>query len=219
MSSAQQDPPVQNLSPKNSSPQNLWRKRLPVIGLMVVFFAPVIVAYGYLSTGYYQTLGTKNKGNLIEQPIDFNQIGLKRANGEPISTQTLHSNWWLVYRLPEQCLDACQQRLLQIRQAIQAIGSDKSRVRPLILRSSQRPHPELEYWKEQTPHVVVAQVSAQDLQEKVMSKAPLESLIVMDPLGFGMLHFETVTDPDKAIQQAKQLVKDVKYLLKVSRIG
>lgn len=209
---------------ENTAPQIPWRNRLPAIGLMLVFFAPVVISYILLQTGWYQNLGTSNRGAFFSSPLDFKTLSMEQLEA-PFSHEQLTENWWFAYVLPEKCETACEQRLLQIRQSIQALGPEKHRVKPLILRTSHEVHEPLSHWMKKETRAEVVYVKQSQLenfleQEKLKNDNDFtDDLIIIDPMGLGMLHYAPVKEASEAIQQAKKLVKDVKHLLKVSRIG
>ena len=209
---------------ETTASQAVWRKRIPALGLMLVFFAPVVISYILLQTGWYQNMGTSNRGSFFTSPLDFKQLPLEQKSGQ-FSEDQLNENWWFAYILPEKCETACEQRLLQIRQSIQALGPEQHRVKPLILRTSHQNHAALEHWMKEETKAEIVHVDQKKLDaflEKESLKNSLEftkDLIIIDPMGLGMLHYAPVEEATTAIQQAKKLVKDVKHLLKVSRIG
>ena len=190
------------------------------IAMMVVFLAPVIIAYLLLETGLYQQFGTANRGILLEPPTNLlGQID--------VPVKQLREHWWLAYKMPEQCQEQCQQRLLQLRQSIQTLGPEQHRVRPLILTNEASDLENLQIWSDQLKEHQLKSLQVNttkteaELFENDQQTHELSSggLYIVDPMGYIMLYYAPVKDADAAISQAKSLLKDLKYMLKVSRIG
>ncbi len=208
------------------------------IAMMIVFLAPVIIAYTLLNTGIYHNFGTSNHGVLLDPPVNITELSWTDQNQTGIPISQLQKNWWLVYHMPTTCEQACEQRLLQLRQSIQTLGPEKNRVKPLIVITHHSDIKALNIWSEQLTHIKkdfliaqlitppVTQLELQTTQkntENFFKGTQLNltdgGLYIVDPMGFAMLYYSPVTDEADAISQAKSLIKDLKYLLKVSRIG
>lgn len=206
------------------------------IAMMVVFIAPVAIAYILLKTGIYQSFGTSNRGLLLDPPISVTaepwiELDLE-SKGDAVTAETLSKSWWLAFEMPRVCDVTCEQRLLQIRQSLQALGPDQQRVRPLIITHANSDLKTLKMWEEQVALIGTKVLQIQHLalanpvegtQENLLhnkgSDVDTGGLYIVDPMGFVMLYYAPAKTADDAIPQAKSLIKDLKYLLKVSRIG
>ncbi|HBF09524.1 MAG TPA: hypothetical protein DHW71_15345 [Gammaproteobacteria bacterium] len=208
--------------------------------MMLVFLAPVVIAYILLKTGIYQNFGTSNKGLLIDPPLQISDYAPSWIDQDQsvIDKTALSESWWLAYEMPTQCESRCEQRLLQIRQSIQTLGPDQNRVKPLIITHADSDFKKLKVFTDQldsnkSDYLVIhpAQTNEHKIttfdtfMQKHVEVTSLKDMIqagglyIVDPMGFSMLYYAPVIEPQEAISQAKSFVKDLKYLLKVSRIG
>jgi cytochrome oxidase Cu insertion factor (SCO1/SenC/PrrC family) len=227
--------PIRSNSPHSNSgnPNAAIKNRKAAIAMMVVFLAPVLIAYILLNTGIYQSFGTSNRGVLLDPPMNITELQWSDDQQTPISTKVLSANWWLVYHMPETCTEVCEQRLLQLRQTVQTLGPEAHRVKPLVVIEPTSDLNTLKVWRDQLSHIKKEYLIAQSAQatnpdKQGSSEAFFKGsqpkladggLYIVDPMGFAMLYYAPVTGAEDAISQAKSLIKDLKYLLKVSRIG
>lgn len=194
------------------------------IAMLLVFIAPVVIAYLLLNTGVYLNFGTSNRGVLLDPPANITQLSWVDLTEQQIAPSTLSAHWWLVYYLPQVCDAACEQRLLQLRQSIQTLGPEQNRVKPMLIVSAQSDQKALNTWREQLIRLKHDFITAQPAAPESLLQGPQKQLqkgglYVVDPMGFAMLYYAPVLNSDDALAQAKSLIKDLKYLLKVSRIG
>lgn len=202
------------------------QNRRTLILTLLAFALPAALAYLVHVTGFWQMRGTVNNGVLINPPINFDQLTLT-----PINTSEARfdrqSQWWLVYAGPETCGKACENSLMQIRQTQAATGPEQKRVSMLYVAHQNSDPKALQWVKENAPEMVMVSVDQTQWQELMTGGLINQTgdisnagqIFVVDPMGAVFMTYPAVTDEQQAIQQGKGLLKDLKRVLKLSRIG
>lgn len=200
-------------------PQARRRSRIKLLSIFAIFAVPLILASVYLhmirnSGG---SLGDTSRGQLISPAVPLTEFSLQHDDAD-FTLDTVRGSWTLLYMPEGQCLETCELNLYHMRQVRLALNHRMDRVQRAVLLSSaeqldaqlRSAHPGL--------IAVTGTASAQAaLRDQVMSAQssmePLaDAIYLIDPLGNVMLRFP----PDLA---PKSMLKDLKHLLKVSRIG
>ena len=211
------------------------RKRF--LWIIACFGIPLILAIIWLQVVRTQggTWGNTSRGELIHPALPLEEFSLNQfivknegdtpeeAFREPAETFTVEGFrkiWSLVY-LPEgACTEACEKNYYHMRQVRLALNNRMSRVqRVTVLESPQQLSDELlsEHLglrvlsgDDEKVAVLRDQIKAAE-EERKMDKLP-DAIYVIDPFGNVMMRFAPDLDPGK-------MLKDLKHLLKVSRIG
>jgi len=175
--------------------------------LLIVFISPVILsAMFYLKRDTWQ-LNTLHYGQLLSPPLTFNHI--KFTGGEPRSeiNNKFQGQWLMMYVAPDICELDCDMSLYKMRQVRLALGKNMERINRLVIDISPPMNKHLK-----------------DLLKNVYQKTPIlftsfypkaltpGHLYIVDPLGNIILDYSPQNKP-------KHLLKDMKRLLKASRIG
>ncbi|RUO76029.1 hypothetical protein [Idiomarina seosinensis] len=178
---------------------SLNRSRRTLLIVLVAFLLPVIVAWVVLNQHWYQA-GT-NKGTLIANPVS-----LQEATDLP-------DGWKLAYLAPASCEQRCQNAIFVMNQVDVAVGKDSDRLTPIVLSESKGPSAE-QYSNQFDIQTMVAPKLIDTLSE-----LPEASLFIIDPLNNVMLYYPTHTDKEAMILEGKNVLADIRKLLKLSRIG
>lgn len=188
------------------------RGRLMLVGLVVIFALPAIIAKTVLDQHWY-TAGVTNSGDLVEPRVTLEEFGIALNTEEP--------GWVIAYIAPSVCDGLCQQQLHYVNQSYLALGKNKERVTPLILQNKSTTPNEA---KALTDNLEASELEHSELQTHLGSKA-LEStfgtasIVVIDPLGQLVMVYSSVEQPQELIAQSKGLIHDLRKLLKLSRVG
>jgi hypothetical protein len=189
------------------------RQRRVLIGLALLFFAPVGLSF-YLYYGHstLQPGRRVNVGELVQPPRPLPASGLTRADGGAGGADLLLRKWTLLYVGAGACDARCREALYDTRQVRLALDRDMDRVQRLFIASGAccdtallAAHPDL----------VVVRQDAAALPLLALLPAPAgESgrVFVIDPLGNLMMYY----DPDA---KPKGMLEDLKRLLRLSHIG
>jgi hypothetical protein len=178
---------------------SLNRSRRTLIIVLIAFLLPVIIAWIILDQHWYQA-GT-NKGTLLAEPVTLGQA------------DELPDGWKLAYIAPEQCQERCQNVLFVMNQIDVALGKDTDRVTPVVLTNSavadvREFHSEFHFTQLQQPQLI-----------DQLNGLPAGSLFIIDPLNNVMLYYPSHDDQQTMILEGKNVLADLRKLLKLSRIG
>ena len=186
-------------------PQHDRRQRRLLVGLAILFFAPIAVSF-YLYYGHsaLQPLGRVNRGILIEPP--------RALPAGAIPT----GKWTLLYVGSGECAAICQRKLYETRQVRLALDRDLPRVQRVFVASD--PCCDAAFLKAQHPDLLTLRADAERpllavLPTATANGAPVpDRVYVVDPLGNLFMFYEADAPP-------KGLLEDMKRLLKLSHIG
>ena len=202
------------------SEQERAASRKKLVMIFALFFVPL-----FLATIWMQMVkagggswGNTSRGELISPAVPIEAFALTDSvSGEIFDLDALRGKWTILYKPDSQCADDCEKTLYDIRQARLALNHRMERVQRVVL---------LEQNDTLSAAVLEQQLGLQVLtiskesgslssqitaaQEKMEIKSGL--IYLFDPLGNLMMRYT-------ADQLPRPLFKDLKHLLKVSRIG
>ncbi|WP_341502718.1 hypothetical protein [Gallaecimonas sp. GXIMD4217] len=160
---------------------------------LALFLLPLVLARLAFHQGWLQGGATVNKGQLINPPLAA--ATLFEDDGK----------WRLIYVQPAQCDAACEQSLFILGQTHLALGKELDRVQPLVLGAGN---------VDPADHAGL-------VFRPVAEVAPLAPgrLFLADPRGFVMLSYQPVAERQAALALGKDMLSDLKKLLKLSQIG
>ncbi|WP_025738904.1 hypothetical protein [Salinivibrio socompensis] len=170
--------------------------RITVVVLIGVFVLPVVVAKLVLEQSWYQK-GVTNYGQFLAEPVTLNWLAEK-------------GQWRLVYAVPEPCGAQCEQALFQLTQIPIAVGKERDRVTSIAVTRTARREPDVLTWQ------TLNAAQQEDLQQPPF--AP-HSLYLSDPMNNVVLAYPISDDNTQWVAQGKGLLRDLKRLLKLSKVG
>lgn len=197
------------------------RQRRVLVGLALMFFAPLAVAF-YL---YYGPLDWRpghrvNHGDLIDPPRPLPDVTLPTAGREDAghtSPQWLKGKWTLLYVGDGQCAARCRETLYNSRQVRLALNREMDRVQRVFIAEGaccdrmflETEHPDL--------ITVLATADAAPLLDRLptvdgIPPSHADRIYIIDPLGNLMMSFAPDAKP-------KGLLTDLKRLLNLSHVG
>jgi hypothetical protein len=212
------------------------RQRRVLIGLALLFFAPLGLAfYLYYGHGAWHPGGRVNAGELVSPARPLPALALPLWNSDAAATagytdpNFLKGHWTFLYVGSGRCDAACQGRLYDTRQVRIALDRDMKRVQRVFIADAECCDPQ--YLREQHPDIIAVRASAGaapllallTVNEDLGSDGPgrqrpgrppfAESRVyLVDPLGNLMMSY-----PPEA--KAKGMLEDLKRLLRLSSIG
>jgi hypothetical protein len=189
------------------------RQRRVLIGLALLFFAPLALAfYLYYGYGTWRPGGRVNAGELIEPARPLPSLALPLFGSGNTLPNFLKGKWTLLYVQNNTCGQSCQKDLYDTRQVRLALDRDMNRVQRVLIADAGCC--DMKALREQHPDLVTIRASAAD--------APLLALLphrdnaarfyLIDPLGNLMMCYS-------ADANAKGMLEDLKRLLQLSSIG
>ncbi|MDX2319117.1 MAG: hypothetical protein QNK26_00795 [Moritella sp.] len=180
-------------------------QKKPLVIMFSLFIAPILVAKLVLVNDWYQGAET-NTGQLISPPLTLASapkawLLLYNPNHDP-STSSNNSQ-------TDSCSAVCKQSLWQIQQVHTLLAAEGSRVKRYVTAL-----PTLESDKIDTLALTKLSLSTLNQQQLVT-----DTLYLVDPLGNIFMHYQFPADKTAALKISAGLLKDLKRLLKISKIG
>ena len=200
------------------------RQRRVLIGLALIFFAPLGLAfYLYYGPGTWHPGGRVNAGVLVEPARPLPALTLPILGGGDTTANFLKGKWTLLYVDLGPCAELCRARLYDTRQVRLALDRDMKRVQRVWIANVECC--DAQFLRDQHPDLITIRGSAAAApllallppsdtssagEASFASKAPPVYLI--DPLGNLMMFYPAET-------KSKGILQDMKRLLRLSSIG
>lgn len=177
--------------------------RLTMYAVFCVTAVPLMVAMVMYFNLWGVPDGRTNFGQLLLPPNQLEQTQLVDKEQMPWSQVDADKRWLVVYLTSQKCDESCQEATYLLRQINIALGKEAHRVTRLLVDQTGAYNTLLE---KEYPALIQLTSQAVDVFEKG------EGIYFVDPLGNIMMFYtkEFV---------GKQLLKDLKKLLKNSNIG
>ncbi len=196
--------------------ENKTKSRSYLIGLFVVFFGPLFFAmWLFYVPNSWLSSATQNHGTLIQPAQPLNEFELLALDGNDWSHDQFAGHWTLLYIGDESCDLYCEASLFKMRQVRLTLGRDSQRVqiKYLGIQTNQNsaaidriflkyPRMKVSWFDKQAVDGALPQLKDQ----------PTHQIYVIDPLGNLMMWYSKDAT-------SKGMKKDLKRLLKVSKIG
>ena len=188
----------------NANPARDRRQRRILIGVGLMFFAPLAISFIlYYGHGWHPG-GQVNHGELIQPPRPLPDAGLPAPH-------SLQHKWTMLYVQHGPCDALCLKRLYDMRQVRTALDRDMERVQRVLIADAdccdeQKMH-------ELHPDLITAPTGAS--VEALLNLLPDSSthrIYLVDPLGNVMMSYAADAPP-------KGMLEDMKRLLRLSQIG
>lgn len=185
-----------------------------------VLFGPIVFAYHLVQKGHANQFRLTNHGDLISPPVSITSTSFyDLTKKQDLPGKSLYGKWWLVYVSPSKCQQTCHDVIYNLRQIRTALGKDASRLERLFIA-----HPNCDmsvcetYLSESYPDMLRVKIAEQDfntLFDAINNPSDREmvgEIYIIDPKGNIMMHYA-------ADAPSRDILSDVKRLLKVSKIG
>ena len=182
--------------------------RIHLLLVAAVFAGPLaLAAWMYYSNSSLAPDSGTNKGALLLPTISL-RAALPRSDLHKIAPD----QWLMLYANPAGCDDACRDALIRLRQSRLMLGKDMPRVARVFLHADSAP----DTVSPEQQHAGLITVSDKDLGALLEAKRPAQlrsgGYYLIDPLGNLVMYFPPELNP-------KDMVGDIKHLLKLSQIG
>lgn len=211
-------------SPNTTSSKTAANRRVLLLTALV-FILPVIIAYVLLKTGWYSSAGTSNKGILIDPPISFDDLQLTNLDGKPAAAEQFRKKWWILYIIPSQCEAACRNSLYLMRQTHQALGPDQPRVAEMVITTqgvSDEVKALLDKEFSSATRLTADAANVNQVLGSALNGEPASNaghLFLVDTMGAVFMHYPAYADEQESILKGRNLLNDLKKVLKISKIG
>lgn len=184
--------------------------------LFAVGFGPMILATVMYYTGWFNPTGYSNHGELIQPPFPVAELRLSDPEGDPLADQfgpELEEPEWMLLVVAEDCGAACEELLYRTRQVNIALGKNANRVNrsAWLGRISDK-------LDQRWPDEYSAMLRLDRIQGAEPSWPPgvdpgqTPRILVVDPFGNIVIHYGSE-------HTGKEMLNDLKHLLKLSQIG
>lgn len=180
------------------------RLKTPLI-FIVIFALPVVLAKLALDQGWFNYAST-NRGELINPPISLEG-----------AANNLEQKWHLLYVLPQKCEQDCQNAIYSLNQVWLALGREMDRVQPTVIHTAKSDTEALTSLGD-NPNVRLLLLDDQNVN-KVFEGASLDGMFLSDTLGNVILRYPLSEEKQQAVLTSRDMLADLKKLLKLSRIG
>jgi cytochrome oxidase Cu insertion factor (SCO1/SenC/PrrC family) len=205
-------------APVSSDAARDRRQRRVLIGLAVLFFAPIGLSF-YL---YYGHSGLEpgrrvNFGELVQPPRPLPAVALTLTDGRTTGSDVFMHKWTLLYVGPGNCDARCRTALYDTRQVRLALDRDMDRVQRLFVAAT--PCCDEGFLRATHPDLITVRADA--AAAPLLADLPTPDSIpadtagrvyVIDPLGNLMMYYRPDAKP-------KGMLEDLKRLLRLSHIG
>ncbi|MFV8572215.1 hypothetical protein ACNQ6O_13495 [Marinobacter sp. SBS5] len=198
------------------SAEQVRRGRRTAILLFAVGFGPMVLATIMFYTGWLNPAGITNSGELLQPVVSVQTLNLETVSGEPLAERfgvEKVDPQWLMLVAAGNCTEACEKLLYLARQVNIALGKNA----PRVSRAA---------WLGTTPAALEARWNEEYQRMERLQQVPGTTpvwpegvnpdtearILLIDPFGNVMMHYG-------AEHTGKQMLKDLKQLLKLSQIG
>jgi len=172
-------------------------KRPVILALVVVFVLPLVAAKAVLELGWF-TAGSTNKGALLRPP-------------QALPGTAADGKWHIAYLLPQQCGQRCRHALITLRQGYLALGREQRRVESWLLLTDLSDPQILT-----GPLPLELQLRPLPPGDRPDSLARPGTLFLVDPGGYLVLSYQLTGDRHQDLLIGKDLLSDLRRLLKLS---
>jgi hypothetical protein len=197
---------------------NTRSNRLPLVGLFVLFAAPLAAAFWlYYGTGW-RPGQTTNHGTLITPVRELPALTYAQPPARAAVEKLFAGTWSLVVVADGRCDEVCRTALVYARQTFIGMGRLSARMQRVLLATGQCC--DRAYLAKEHDGLRVVDLTGDDVlgaaRDPLLGAFPAErqgeQIFVVDPLGNLMMRYDTSLDP-------KGLREDLKKLLDLSHIG
>jgi cytochrome oxidase Cu insertion factor (SCO1/SenC/PrrC family) len=181
-------------------------------------------AFPYIAgTLYFQfrdslPVNSNNYGELVQPAREIPHIEITQSDGTVKKLSDYEKKWLMLYVLDRRCEEDCRKNLYYMRQIRKAMAQDRFRInRLLLVEGASGIDAELQQLMADYPGVDIATVNPQSKQSfyavlKDEGQNNFGKILLIDPMGNYMMKYDPQPDPEKVL-------KDIKKLLSISRIG
>lgn len=198
---------------ENNDLQQRGRKKL--LGIFLAFFGPLALAiFLFANLDMWNPETTGNHGTLMQPVRPLSELDLQTASDKKITLDDVRGRWTLVFIGKGDCDLLCQTDLFKIRQARAALGRDLLRMQYLYVALDDTAWKAARMIQTEHPKMMLGKVALSKSPEQAAAfdVHPVGNIYLLDPYGNLVLRYDDTAT-------TKGIIKDLKRLLRVSKIG
>ena len=180
----------------------------------LIFLTPIIVLFASSAMFYsgYSPQGTVNKGTLLPEPIQLSELQLDVVSG-PLKDE-FPGKWSIVQFVSGDCTEKCWGTLYSSRQINIRLAKNSDRVVRYLINvgANNLSNQSIKKISEQYPLLNTGIIKGDLLPLSVTKKLQDSPYILFDPLGNGILIYDSTLP-------SGELLEDIKKVLQNSKIG
>ena len=180
----------------------------------LIFLTPIIVLFASSAMFYsgYSPQGTVNKGTLLSEPIQLSELQLDVVSG-PLKDE-FPGKWSIVQFVSGDCTEKCWETLYSSRQINIRLAKNSDRVVRYLINvgANNLSNQSIKKISEQYPLLNTGIIKGDLLPLSVAKKLQDSPYILFDPLGNGILIYDSTLP-------SGELLEDIKKVLQNSKIG
>lgn len=198
------------------SPDQVRRGRRTALLLFAIGFGPMIFATIMYYTGWLHPESRSNHGELIQPAVPVAELNLVDSDGDPLQNRfgaDLQEPRWLMVVTARSCGEECEQLLYLARQVNIALGKNANRMGRAAWLGEVPPALQ-ERWSDEYSSMERLQLAPGAAAAWPEGVDPSEQprILLMDPFGNVMMHYGSE-------HTGKEMLEDLKHLMKLSQIG
>ncbi len=180
----------------------------------LIFLTPIIVLFASSAMFYsgYSPQGTVNKGTLLDEPIELGELKLDVVSG-PLKEE-FPGKWSIVQFVSGDCTEKCWETLYSSRQINIRLAKNSDRVVRYLINvgTNNLSNKSIERISEEYPLLNTGIIDSDLVPLSVTKKLQDSPYILFDPLGNGILIYDSTLP-------SGELLEDIKKVLQNSKIG
>ena len=184
------------------------------LGASLIFLTPIIVLFASSAMFYsgYSPQGTVNKGTLLDEPIELGELKLDVVSG-PLKEE-FPGKWSIVQFVSGDCTEKCWETLYSSRQINIRLAKNSDRVVRYLINvgTNNLSNQSIERISEEYPLLNTGIIDSDLVPLSVTKKLQDSPYILFDPLGNGILIYDSTLP-------SGELLEDIKKVLQNSKIG
>jgi hypothetical protein len=193
--------------------------RITIVGFLAIFTLPIIAAWAAYFSGWFDGINTTNRGEWVKPIISFSESNPVYSDGATYVTKP-GEKWKLI--LPAKVSECqtedtdldCLLNLFLMSQTHTALGKSIERVEKILFNGlNEYSDEQLKALQERFVNLKIVNSGSPAVRE-----IPLSYIYIADPLGNIMLRYEVVANREEMALKGKDIMSDLKKLLKLSRL-
>lgn len=198
------------------TPQQVRRGRRTALLLFAVGFGPMVFATIMFYTGWLNPAGHTNNGELIQPVASVADLHLETSTGTPLAERfgpEQGNAEWMMLVVSADCAESCEQLLYLARQVNIALGKNADRMTRAAWLGSVPASLESR-WSDEYSTMERLQLGDGPAPAWPAGIQPQQEprILLVDPFGNVMMHYGNE-------HTGKDMLKDLKHLMKLSQIG